>query len=71
MIICICNDIPENVIVNILRRTKAKSIEQLQEHIGICDRCTGCTYMLEHMIERNNENLLTDIRILDDPNGDA
>lgn len=71
MIICVCNDIPENVIVNILKRTKAKSIAELQQHIGICDACTGCTYMLESMIERNNANLLTDSWLSDNPDGDA
>lgn len=70
MIVCICNDIPYNVIANILKRTKSKTIEELQTHIGICDRCEGCTYMIENMIERNNENLLTDSWLFDS-SGDA
>lgn len=51
MIVCICNNVSEDEIVETINKTGATTIKELQEQMSICNRCTGCTYVLLHLLQ--------------------
>lgn len=47
MIICACNYIPEKQLKEIIRKTGATTVEELQAHVDIGNQCEVCREYIE------------------------
>jgi bacterioferritin-associated ferredoxin len=54
MIVCVCNNVNEEKIVQIIKNKTIKSIEDLQMEISICDQCQTCEKYINFLIKSNN-----------------
>lgn len=59
MIICICNNISDKTINNILdnkllNNERVDSIEGLQKEISVCNNCGSCYCELKGLLEKKN-----------------
>jgi len=56
VIICICNGVNEDAILEIVRKHGIEEVEELQKHILISNMCTGCRYTIEQILEEESKN---------------
>ena len=51
MIICVCNCINEEKIVQTIEEHKIQNIKQLRDKISVCNNCCMCQRYIENMID--------------------
>lgn len=50
MVVCICNNVSEEKIKELIATHNIKTIKGLQEHISICNNCGSCYYMIHDLL---------------------
>lgn len=50
MIVCICNRITEQEILDVLKEQEVNTVEELREKMQICNNCGMCYNWLEDLI---------------------
>lgn len=50
MIVCVCNSINENKLVETIKKYNIQHIEELQKKLSICNNCCTCQRYIENKI---------------------
>lgn len=50
MIVCVCNRVNEDKIVETIEEHKIQDIEELREKLNVCNNCCCCQRYIENMI---------------------
>ena len=53
--ICLCNAVPRDRVIY-FKKLGVKTIEELQQHIDICDTCYGCEDDIEALLNSKDES---------------
>ena len=59
MIVCICHDINNKEIENIIEIKEIKSIRNLQKEIDVCKQCKSCSNMIQSIIMNSKSNKIS------------
>lgn len=51
MIVCICNCISEDKLIETIEKYEIQDIEQLREKLSVCNNCCTCQKYIENMID--------------------
>lgn len=51
MIVCICNSVKEEDIIDIVEEYDIKEINELQDKISICNQCCMCKCYIDNLID--------------------
>lgn len=55
MIICICHNVNEKKINEVMDKHEVHTLKQLQSHLDICHQCRKCAIELRHIIHQKNQ----------------
>lgn len=53
MVVCICNNINEKNLQQVIKNKKIKSLKQIQEY-GVCNCCKKCCKEVKQIIDEQN-----------------
>lgn len=51
MIVCVCNNISEEKIINIVEKHAIVDIDSLREKISVCNQCCMCEKYITNLID--------------------
>ena len=59
MIVCVCNNVNEEKIIELISFYKIKTVDELRDKISISNQCLMCERYISHLIELiSDENQL-------------
>lgn len=50
MIICVCNNVNENTLEDIIEQKELNTIDEIQKEISVCNQCKSCSSAINDII---------------------